>query len=338
MKVSIIVPCRNESEFIVPFIDGVFQQYAEGISVELIIADGMSDDGTRDILNDLVLIYPGFRWIDNPKKIVSTGLNLALAEARGEIIVRMDVHTRYANDYVLGCVRALASTDAMCVGGPWVAEGRTPAQRAIAAAFQSSIGSGGAASRRTNYSGWVDTVYLGAWRRTDLLRLGGFDEALVRNQDDELNLRIHRQGGRVWQSSEIRSVYVPRASLSTLYRQFSQYGYWKIPVIRKHQVPASPRHVAPFAFFAVLALLTALSPFTALAVWALVGLLLIYFGALVFGTRVQRATLEPGDPRLLTMAAVATMHLGYAVGFGRAIWDFLVLKKSSRRTMSQLTR
>jgi len=336
--VTVIVPCRNESKYIRSFISDALTQSSESIEIELIISDGMSVDGTRDVLHEFSLADKRVRWIDNPRHIVSSGLNLAIMAASGDIIVRMDVHTRYAKDYVLQCVKALEKTNAMCVGGPWVAEGHTPAQRAIAAAFQSPIGSGGASSRHVDFSGWVDTVYLGAWRRSDLTRLGGFDEALVRNQDDELCLRIHRQGGQIWQSSGIRSAYVPRASLAAVYRQFSQYGYWKIPVIQKHKIPASPRHVAPFAFIALMVVLALDSPFWAPAAIGLVVLALLYLGALVVGTRHQRAALRGDDPRWLTLAAAATMHFGYAVGFGRAVWDFGVLRRSGSQAMSQLTR
>jgi hypothetical protein len=250
----------------------------------------------------------------------------------------MDVHTSYAEDYALQCVLALQETGATCVGGPWIAQGYSPEQCAIAAAFQSRIGSGGAASRRADFSGWVDTVYLGAWRRTDLVKLGGFDESLVRNQDDELALRIHRQGGRVWQSADIRSAYCPRGSLVTLYRQFSQYGYWKIPVIRKHKLPASLRHLAPFAFFSLLAIFALLTPLWATAGLILAFLALLYVGALSIGTRRQRTALGPSGLGWLTIAAVATMHIGYAVGFASAVLDFWVLRKGVQPSMTQITR
>lgn len=338
ISVSIIVPCRNERWFIRDFVESVFLQEPVGSAFELIIADGMSDDGTREILKECIAVHPDLVLLDNPDKTTPHALNCGIRAARGEIIVRMDVHTNYAQDYVSQCVHALRTTGAMCVGGPWVAEGNTPVQRAIAAAFQSPVGSGGAASRRAEFSGWVDTVYLGAWWRTDLLALGGFDETLVRNQDDELALRIHREGGKVWQSSQIRSVYVPRTSLALLYRQFSQYGYWKIPVIRKHKLPASPRHLAPLAFFTLLLILAAVMPYWATAGIVLLGLVLTYLSALIVGTRHQRAALHTGDPGWLTLVAVATMHVGYAVGFGRAIWEFLILRKGAWQIMTRLTR
>lgn len=338
MLISIISPCRNEVAHIDAYLAGALTQECNGFELEILVADGLSDDGTVQKLDEWRSRDPRLKVIANPGQIVSTGLNLALHEAHGDVIVRMDIHTTYAPDYVAECVKALQETGATCVGGPWIAKGHTPTQQAIAAAFQSRIGSGGAASRRADYSGWVDTVYLGAWRRDDLLRLCGFDETLVRNQDDELSLRILRQGGRIWQSSTIHSTYIPRPSLTALYRQFSQYGYWKIPVITKHRLPASPRHVAPFAFFAVLTMLSLAAPLWAPAAWALATLILLYLGALVAGTRTQRAALDAKAPGWLTVASVATMHIGYAYGFGRAIWDHWVLRRGSRHAMNKLTR
>ena len=338
MIVSVISPCRNEASHIDAFVEAVLSQECPSFELEIVIADGRSDDGTRSKLDEWSRQEPRLRVISNPLQIVSTGLNLALREARGDIIVRMDVHTVYATDYVTECVKALSDTGATCVGGPWVARGDTPVQRAIATAFQSRIGSGSALSRRTDYSGWADTVYLGAWRRSDLLKLGGFDENLVRNQDDELCLRILRQGGRIWQSSKIRSTYIPRSSFAAVYRQFSQYGYWKIPVIRKHRLPASPRHMAPFAFLLVLLSLAALIPISSLFALALLGLLVFYFAAVWLGTRGANLDDSTIQMRLMSVAAAALMHLGYAVGFGRAIWDIVIRRKRGRKAMSQLTR
>jgi glycosyltransferase involved in cell wall biosynthesis len=336
--VSIIVPCLNERNYIEKFLDDALNQKIGDWILEVIVADGGSNDGTREILDGMVCQFPQLQWIDNPLRIVSTGLNLAIAKASGSVIIRMDVHSHYKIDYVLKCIKTLEDTGATCVGGPWIAKGYTPTQRAIAAAFQSRIGSGGASSRITSYSGWVDTVYLGAWWRNDLLKLGGFDESLVRNQDDELALRINRQGGRIWQSSEISSNYVPRSSMTALFRQFSQYGYWKIPVILKHRLPASSRHLAPFAFFSVILFLAISSLFWGEARFALLGFIFIYLLALVFGTSAQRTKLNKGDPQWLTIVAVGVMHIGYAIGFGRAIFDLYLNNTNGRKSMSKTTR
>src|SRR5262249_41018531 len=155
------------------------------------------------------------------------GLNQAILAAQGEIIVRIDAHTEYAGDYITQCVQVLEETGADNAGGAWRTKADGFIAQAIALAFHSPFSAGGARSHDVDYEGCVDTVIYGCWRRQRLVELGMFDEELARNQDDELNLRITRNGGKIWQSSRIRSWYRPRASLMALLRQYSQYGYWK---------------------------------------------------------------------------------------------------------------
>ena len=253
--VSVIVPCRNEREHIEALCaDALAQSLPEGWQLQLIVADGGSDDGTRQALYRIAQADRRVVVIDNPQRIVSAGLNRALVVARGGAIARMDVHTRYARDYLAQCLQALAHSGADNVGGPWRAQGQGGWPGAIAAAFQSRWVAGGARSRSLVYEGEVDTVYLGCWPRTTFERFGGFDEALVRNQDDEHNLRIVLGGGRIWQSPAIRSVYSPRDSLAALWRQWLQYGYWKPFVMKKHGQAAAWRHRVPGLFVAALAL------------------------------------------------------------------------------------
>ncbi len=337
-RVSVIVPCRNERMHIAAFCADVLRQALPNEwALQVLIADGLSDDGTRELLSTLCAADVRLQVLDNPQRIVSSGLNRAIAVAQGEVIVRMDVHTSYAPDYVAHCLSALESTRATCVGGPWRPVGVGWPRAAIALAFQSRFGSGGAASRRIDFSGPVDTVYLGAWRREDLLRLGGFDESLVRNQDDELNLRIVRSGGVVWQSAAIRSTYTPRASFVALFRQFYQYGYWKVPVIRKHRLPASPRHLAPFAFVSCLVVLAALAPWSTLARTALAGVLAVYVMAALASAARQASPPHRLRDTLGIAAAFVCMHLGYGLGFGRALVGWL-LQRSPGKAATRLTR
>lgn len=324
--VSIIVPCRNERRYIEPFVAGALgQQLPEGWQSELLVADGQSDDGTREALHALAQREPRLRTVDNPGRIVSSGLNAALEASRGAVVVRMDVHTDYAPDYVAQCLAALQSTGADNVGGPWRAvpdADAGPMQHAVAAAFQSRWVAGGARSRDLGYDGWVDTVYLGCWPRAVLARHGGFDEQLVRNQDDEHNLRLTKAGARVWQSSSIHSAYRPRARLAQVFRQYRQYGYWKPFVMRKHGQAASLRHLVPGVFVALLGLTGLLAPLGWPAPFvALCGV----YAATVAGLTAAVALGSALRPAALLRvpAVIAAYHLGYGLGSLQGWWDAL---------------
>jgi glycosyltransferase involved in cell wall biosynthesis len=338
---SVIVPCRNERGHIEAFCaSALAQQLPAGWALELVIADGQSDDGTRALLDAAARDEPRLRVIDNPRRIVSTGLNLALAAAKGEVIVRLDVHSEYAPDYIAQCLAALAETEADNVGGPWRAQAAAdagPMQHAVAAAFQSRWVAGGARSRDLAYSGWVDTVYLGCWPRATFDHVGGFDENLVRNQDDEHNLRIVRRGGRIWQSAAIRSVYRPRARLAQVFRQYLQYGYWKPFVMKTHRQPASLRHLVPALFVAALALAAshALLSGRPGPLAALVALYALAVAALTLSVaRAAEAT-----PAVLARvpAVIAAYHLGYGIGSIIGWWDVLRHGRGRERFAS-LTR
>ena len=235
MIVSVIVPVRREMPVIERFLASLAAQDVPGVEEdvewEVIVADGMSDDGTRDVLAKWARAWPRLTVMDNPRGYVSCGLNTAVRAARGDIVIRMDAHSEYAPDYVRQCLAVLAETGADNVGGPARTRATGWLARAVAAAWHSRFGSGGAKFHDTAYEGLVDTVPYGCWRRATLERAGLFDESLIRNQDDELNLRIVRGGGRVWQSPRIRSWYWPRASLRTLFAQYFQYGFWKVRVM-----------------------------------------------------------------------------------------------------------
>ncbi|MGB9074397.1 MAG: glycosyltransferase family 2 protein [Terriglobales bacterium] len=248
IRVSVAVACRNEIKHIRNFLDSLLCQDLDGIEWEAIIADGMSEDGTCQALQEYSARYPQLRVIPNPGRIVSSGLNAAIRAARGDIIVRMDAHTHYAPDYCRLCVETLEHTGADNVGGPARTEAAGACARAVAAAYHSPFSTGGARFHDIHYEGWVDTVTYGCWRKATLVRIGLFDESLVRNQDDELNLRLVRAGGKIWQNPQIKSWYSPRAKLSALFRQYFQYGFWKVAVIRKHKIPASWRHAVPVVF------------------------------------------------------------------------------------------
>jgi glycosyltransferase involved in cell wall biosynthesis len=334
---SLIVPCRNEKDYIEPCIRSLLAQDLPAGSFEIIVADGLSNDGTRDILARLVAEYACLRLVDNPGRIVSTGLNTAICAARSKIIVRIDVHTQYAPDYVSQCLAVLQETGADNVGGPGVAQGTGYIGCAVAAAFQSPFAVGGARWHNPHYTGPVDTVHLGCWPRDVFDRIGFFDEELVRNQDDEFNLRLSRAGGLIWQSPRIKSWYHPRASLGSLWRQYAQYGYWKVRVIQKHCLPASVRHLVPAAFVLTMLTLPIVALFWPWVLWIWSALGILYsvgnLAASVAAARRSNWTLFPVLP-----AVFACYHFGYGYGFLRGIWDFIFLRRTPVGAMSTLTR
>ena len=335
--VSVIVPCRNEAAHIEAFCTSVASQHLwPGWTLEVVIADGMSDDGTSEMLRQLARDDPSFVVIDNPGRIVSAGLNLALKQARGDVIVRMDVHTTYAPDYIAQSLAALEASGADNVGGPWRAQAESGMQGAIAAAFQSRWLAGGARSRQLNYDGWVDTVYLGCWPRSTFERFGGFDENLVRNQDDEHNLRIVRGGGRIWQSSAIRSAYRPRESVGALFRQYLQYGYWKPFVVRKHGQAASARHLIPGLFVMAL-LITALLTLVGLPhlVW---GALAAAYGAMALVASVGIAARTRWAYVWRLPFVIGAYHFGYGIGSILGWFDVLRGVKDGNMRFARLTR
>jgi glycosyltransferase involved in cell wall biosynthesis len=334
---SIVVPCRNERHHIEACLRSILAQQSPQGGFEVIVADGMSDDGTREILAQLAASDARLRVIDNPGRTVSTGLNAAIEAAHGQVILRMDAHTTYAQDYVRRCLEVLYETGADNVGGPWVARGDAYMSRAIAAAFQSPFAAGGARAHHPGYEGPVDTVYLGCWPRQLFDWVGLFDEGLVRNQDDEFNLRLTRAGGSIWQSPSIRSWYRPRGSLTALVRQYLQYGYWKVRVIQKHKLPASPRHLIPACLVLLLFSLLVMAPWWSLAAWSLIGLLGMYTVSNLVASLVTAARQEW---RLLPLLPLvfAGYHFAYGCGFLGGVWDFVVRRREPRRAFTELTR
>ncbi len=335
--VSIVLPCRNEAGHIEACLESILAQDPPEGGLEIIAADGMSTDGTRVYLEEMARQHPHLRVLNNPGRIVSTGLNAAIRAARGEIIVRMDAHSTYAPDYVRQCLAVMEETGADNVGGPMRTRADTFREKAIRAVFHSAWAVGGARSHQPDYEGYVDTVIYGCWKKSVFDRVGLFDEELVRNQDDEHNLRLARSGGKIYQSPRIRSRYRVRGSLTALFRQYMQYGYWKVLVIRKHQMPASFRHVVPGAFVGSLCLLAILGMFWTPAFWVAAALTLLY-AVVVLGLSFLIAARTELVLFPLLPGVIWCFHFGYGYGFLRGLFDFVVLHNAPQTQFVQLTR
>jgi succinoglycan biosynthesis protein ExoA len=313
--VSILMPVRNEAPFIRHTLAAALAQDYAPDRLEIIVIDGESDDGTVQQVKALAAGDDRVRLIANPGRIQSQALNLGLAAARGEVIVRVDGHSLIAPDYVRQCVHHLQATGAGNVGGQQRFAGLTPFGRAIAAAYRSPFGvpshftSGGPA-------GYVDTVYLGAWPRAALVRLGGFDTSLGGNEDYELNYRLRRAGRRVYFAPDIRSLYFGRQSLLALWQQFFCYGGWKFDMLRRHPWSVRPRHLAAPALVAALIIGAVLAPFNhgIARRWRR---LLTGYGLAAALASVREARRSRDGFRLLARLPLvfSGMHLGWGTGF-----------------------
>jgi succinoglycan biosynthesis protein ExoA len=283
--------------------------------LEIIVADGMSSDATRAIVESCRERHNNVRLIDNPGMIVPTGLNLAIENARGEIIVRVDGHCEIASDYVRRCVAHLQTGEVDGVGGPLETVGETFCARVIALAMSASFGVGGSAFRTVRDKTMLtDTVAFPAYTRSVIHRAGPYDEELVRNQDDEYNYRLRKLGARILLATDVRSRYYSRGSLASLWRQYFQYGYWKVRVMQKHPRQMKLRQFVP-AFFVLVLIASLLASFIFDgARWMFVLLCGSYVIANALATIL---TVRRAAARMLLLLPVAflVLHFSYGAGF-----------------------
>lgn len=322
--VTVILPIRNEAQYIENTLMAVFNQEYPPEKMQILIADGMSTDATREIINELISNYLQYsvKLIDNVKQIASTGLNTALPLAQGDIIIRVDGHCEIAPDYILKCVQYLAEYDIEGVGGPIETIGETFTARAIAVAMSSNFGTGGAGYRTLKQGEtYPDSIVFPAYKRETVIKTGLYDEELLRNQDDEYNYRIRSSGGKLLLTSEIKSQYFSRTSLTALWSQYIQYGFWKVRVLQKHPAQMLPRQFAPPIFVAALifsSLSALLTPFG------------YYAMALVFGTyaitnltfSIQAAKRSGWKYLPLLPVVYAILHISYGTGFLAGLLKF----------------
>ncbi|MEK6802006.1 MAG: glycosyltransferase family 2 protein [Nitrospirota bacterium] len=335
--VTAIVPCRNEKESIEACVRSILEQEMPGGDFELIVVDGLSDDGTREILSRLSGEYPALKVIANRKRTMPSGVNLAITAACGRYIAIMGAHNRYAPDYLRQAVRVLEETQADNAGGSMVCEGESYVQEAIALAHHSGFSVGGARWHDPQYEGPADTVFGGVYRREVFDRIGLFDEELVRNQDDELNLRLVQLGGSIWHSPRIKSWYKPRRSLKALLRQYVQYGYWRVRVVQKRKAVASLRQYVPGTFvFALLSLPLAAFLWSPLW-WLWLGILTAYCFCTI-GISLTVAARRGWRYFPILPPVFACYHLGYGAGFLHGMVDFVLLRRRAAGFHSTLTR
>ena len=314
---TIVMPVRQEADFIERSVRAVLAQDYPG-SFEVLVADGASMDRTRSILEGLAAVDDRLTVLDNPEGIVPTGLNRALARARGQVVIRVDGHCEVTPDYARRCVDALLTSGADCAGGILHTEGGSREARAVALAQSSPLGVGGARFRTGAGSPrYVDTLAFGAYRRDVFDRIGTFDEELVRNQDDEFNLRLTQAGGRIWLDPSSCTTYWSRASVRGAFRQYFQYGAYKVRVAQKRRTLPSVRSLVPALLVGALG-----AGVVAGAVRRDARLAAAPVAAYAAGTVAAAAVEARRDPGAAVLAppAFAALHLGYGAGVWWGLW------------------
>lgn len=297
--VTVAIPTYQEEAHLGACLDAVAAQTYPAI-VEVLVVDGGSTDGTRAVAAG----RPGVRVVDNPRRIQAAALNVALAQACGDVLVRVDGHCVIAPDYVARCVEALQRTGAAMVGGAMRPAAAGWLGRGIAAAMCSPVGAGPARFHRGGPPGWVDTVYLGAYRVATARAAGGYAEDVGVNEDAELAVRMSALGG-VYFDPDIRSTYTPRTTLRAVARQFHRYGRSRAATVRRHPRSLSARQLA--APVLVLALLSpARRPVAAL------------YAAVTLAAGLHQAGRARDAAAGFTLVLPA-MHLSWGVGFLRGL-------------------
>jgi glycosyltransferase involved in cell wall biosynthesis len=332
-RVSIVIPSRNEFQTIAECLDSILASTYPAERLEILIADGRSDDGTREVIARYAASDARIRMIDNPGRIAPAGLNVALRVASGDVVVRMDAHATYPPEYIGRLVAALLESGADNVGAAvlTVPADNTVMARAIAVGLSHPLGVGNSRFRiGAKEPTWVDHVPFGCWRRTVLERLGPFDEELTRGQDVELNARILAAGGRILLLPEIVVRYHGRRTLDQLGRMMYQYGYFKPLIARKSRRLLTMRQLVPPGF--LLGMVGALG----LVRWTVVPFAVV---TLPYVASLLGATIMAGPRRgwgcaLRLLIVLPLMHAGYGAGYLHGILHHFVRPRQTVKPAS----
>ena len=325
-KISFVIPCRNEVKYISETINSILNQKIQYKDIEIIIVDGLSDDGTKEILSDIQKKDSRIIVIDNVKKITPVALNLGVKKATGDHIFILGAHAKITNDYVTNCFQIFENhNDVSCAGGPITSISNSALGKAIALAMSSSIGVGNAKHRFPDYEGYAEMACFPVFKKEVFNQIGYFDEELIRNQDDDFCFRLRKSGGKIYISSRVKSFYYVRESIRSLFKQYYQYGFWRIALLKKHKLPIALRQQIPFLFFSLVLILFFLGIFlNDLKIsFALPGLYLLILILYTLKILIVEKKLYS---RWLPLV-IFSLHFSYGLGFAVGIIKKIILKK-----------
>lgn len=313
--ISVILPVRNEERYIRACVESIFAQDYPADKMEVLFVDGCSQDRTVALLHEMQAEHPQIVVLHNPNRTVPYAMNIGIRESRAPVIVRLDAHAEYPPDYISLSVKTLLTQDCDNAGGVFETRGRGFMGEAIAEMLKTPLGVGNATYRLTQKDGYVDTVPFGCFKRELFERIGGFDERMTRNQDNELNFRIRKNGGKIYLNHNIRVLYYCRDTMRGIMKMGYMNGKWN--VITMALVPGSMgvRHFVPLAFVLSTILLLALTLITGSLLFG--GLLALEWGAylLLDGFYAYTIAREKGW-RFLPVEVVLYPAFHFAYGFG----------------------
>lgn len=312
--ISFIIPCRNEKKFIKETIASILNQKDINKNFEIIIVDGQSEDGTREILSELQSLDERIMIFDNPQKITPVALNIGVKKAKGDFIFILGAHSKIEDDYVSNTLKIFEEhPDVSCAGGPIISKGNSSLGKAIAKAMSSPIGVGNAKHRFPDYEGYAEMACFPAFKKEVFDKIGYYDEKLVRNQDDDFCFRLRLGGDKVYISPKVKSIYYVRDNLKSLFRQYYQYGFWRVELLAKHKLPIAFRQQIPFLFFLGIFLLIIIAVALNSPVIGMI-IPLIYLTALLVYTLIIFVK-EKKTYVFWLPVTIFILHLAYATGF-----------------------
>ena len=335
-KISIIIPCRNEEDFILRCLDSVFNSDYPSELIEVLVCDGKSDDKTSALVEEYARKNSGVRYLVNEKTTTPFALNLGITNSQGEVILILGAHAELSANYISECIAVLNQMpDVWCVGGVLNNVSSDELTASVSLAMSSPFGVGNAHFRTGAKDGYVDTVAFGAYRKEVFEKIGLFDEELARNQDDEFNYRLLKNGGKIWLSTATYATYYVRSSFQKLFKQYFQYGYWKVYVNKKHKSITTLRQLVPAVFvMGIFSLIVMVILFPYRWEYLILFLCIYGAGASLFALKVA----ESINQFFAVLYSFFILHISYGMGYVEGIVNFIFLNKKASNTKSELTR
>ncbi len=324
--VTVVVPMLNEERYIGPCLESLANGDYPAESMEVLVIDGGSTDRSIAIVEGWTERLPGIRVINNPARIQSAAMNIAIKEAVGEYLVRLDAHSTYRPNHVTACIENLMAGRADNVGGVQWPMGASGVQKAIALTLRSPFSMGPSTHRHSSSPQYGESVYLGAWKTETLRQIGGFDESLLVAEDYELNIRLRESGKRVLVLPELACAYSVRSSMPALAKQYFRYGLWKTRILRRYPKSLRLRHTAPGLLLLGLVGSLIILPFS----WQIAVILPLVYAAFLLLATLTLAWSEHSLMAVSSLAVFPVIHLSYGIGF---LWGILLDRPSRRRAV-----